>query len=145
MAATLLDLPDELLLKILSHLSADNAVDLTWNVPLTCKRLNDLCRDPSVWANVGASFGAAASPRELVRLWGHPGRTMDMTRRVFELESQRNSLLKRELRRLSSRLSRPNVKTSSLRLSLPKDRTGSKKVRLSFFFLLVRHKFSLIS
>ena len=144
MAATLLDLPDELLLKILAHLSADNAVDLTWNVPLTCKRLNNLCRDPSVWANVGASFLAAAAPRELVRLWDHPGRTMDMTRRVFELESQRNSLLKRELRRLSSRLSRPNVKTSSLRLSLPKDRKGSK-VRLSFFFLLVRYKFLLNS
>ncbi len=52
----LLDLPDEIVIKILRHISSDNALELLRSVPLVCKRLNALCSDPSVWMDVGVAF-----------------------------------------------------------------------------------------
>ena len=49
----LLGLPDEILLRILSHLSADNALDLLGNVSLACRRLRSLSREPCLWVDVG--------------------------------------------------------------------------------------------
>lgn len=52
----LLDFPDEILLRILSHLSADNALDLMQGVAATCHRLRNLSHDPSVWEDVGVEL-----------------------------------------------------------------------------------------
>ncbi len=61
----LLDLPDELLLRILSHLSADDALHLPKSVSRTCSRLYRLCRDPSPWVDVGAAVGDLNALKEL--------------------------------------------------------------------------------
>ena len=55
-APSLLDLPDEILLKILAHVATDNAVSLVGGVALSCSRLRRLCWDPSFWTDVVARF-----------------------------------------------------------------------------------------
>ncbi len=65
----LMALPDELLLRILSHLSSDNALDLLENVSPSCRRLRRLCRDPALWTDVGVEVNLARKTAADHRLW----------------------------------------------------------------------------
>ncbi len=65
----LMELPDEILLKVLSHLSACDALDLLRSVCATCRRLRALCLDPSLWVDVGAVIRARVDLTEETEAW----------------------------------------------------------------------------
>ena len=63
-STNLLDLPEEILLQILRHLSADNALDLLQGAAATCRLLRRLSRDQSIWLDVGMGLEGAADHGE---------------------------------------------------------------------------------
>ncbi len=121
----LLDLPDEVLLNIMAHLSSMNSLELLNSVSPTCHRLNKLCRDPSLWNTVGAEFAGVSS--ELLEARGQLDTKMhhylwlndeqSVTHEKWKrLEKRRNWKIAQGLLKIGSCL---DSKTRKLRLRIP--------------------------
>ena len=108
----LLDLPDEILLHILSHLSADDAPDLLTGAGASCLRLRRLCSDPSLWEDVGLELRLEASPREDL-LWSK-SMSFEERRNVFAEETDE---LKRKFGLFCSRWLYAGTRVLRLRVS----------------------------